>query len=504
MKTANSCRGRREESFLAIRLGKRLLTSSPTRALLALVAFAAWSSVTIFAAEPEYTLPPSNWKPLFNGKDLSNWDKYLSVPDGKGPLVPNRDPKNVFTVTNFSGEPVIHVSGEIYGAITTHEQFTNFHFRVDFQWGLKRWPARANVGRDTGILYCCIGEPNPGTGWMTSVENNIMEKGVGQWWSVNGAIIDVEGQFITPEMELYVPYKKEGSGERNIVWKKGAPRLTASPANGITAPFDAENVFGNWNTVEVVFWAGNCIHILNGHVNLVAFNPRYKKDDQWRALDHGKIQLQSEAAEVFYRKAEVRPIYTLPKELMEYVVSPSDDEGFTSLLTDSELKNWKQAGAGKFRVENGVATGEGGMGLWWYSGRQFTNFVLRAEFLQTDRIADSGVFVRFPDPGSDPWNAVKYGHEMEIGDPNPEKPTWRTGSMYPFHPSITANTKPPGQWNTYEIVCRSHNYTVSINDKVVTTWTDTTQRSLSGFIGLQNYDDGHSVRHRNLRIKEIL
>jgi hypothetical protein len=195
-------------------------------------------SFAIHAAETEYSLPKSEWKALFNGKDLSNWDKYLSVQNASGPLVPNRDPKNVFTVTNVDGQPAIHVSGEVYGAITTHE------------------PPRANVGRDTGILYSCVGEPNPGTGWMTSVENNIMEKGVGQWWSVNGAIIDVEGEFITPRMELYVPYKKEGSGERNIVWKKGGPRITASPANGITAPFDAENVFGNWNTVEVAFLGG--------------------------------------------------------------------------------------------------------------------------------------------------------------------------------------------------------------------------------------------------------
>jgi hypothetical protein len=39
---------------------------------------------------------------------------------------------------------------------------------------------------------------------------------------------------------------------------------------------------------------------------------------------------------------------------------------------------------------------------------------------------------------------------------------------------------------------------------VVNTWTDTTQRTLSGFIGLQNYNDGKTVRHRNLRVKEVL
>jgi len=457
------------------------------------------------AAEPANTSPQSQWTPLFNGRDLSNWDKFLATPSGSEPLVANADPKDVFTVTNLNGEGVIHVSGQSYGAITTHEQFTNFHFRVQFKWGLGRFGGRVNVGRDTGILYCGIGLPNPRTGWLTSIENNVMEKGVGQWWSVNGAIIDCEGEWVTAENELYVPYKKEGKGERNIVWRKGGPRLTATGANGITPPFDVEQVFGNWNTVEVVFWGGNCIHILNGHVNLVAFNPRFKEGEQWRALTQGRIQLQSEDAEVFYRKAEVRPLFELPPEYLEYVVSPvGGEEGFFPLFSEAALKDWKQSGPGKFTISAGVATGEGDMGLWWYAGRQFTNFVLRGEFVQEQEIADSGVFLRFPDPGNDPWVAVKKGHEMEIGDPNPEKPTWRTGSMYPFHASVTANTKPIGQWNSYEIVCRGHDYSVRINGRVVNTWTDTTQRTLSGFIGLQNYNDGKTVRHRNLRVKEVL
>ncbi|MSU61822.1 MAG: DUF1080 domain-containing protein [Pedosphaera sp.] len=459
--------------------------------------------VTTHAAE--FVPPKSEWKPLFNGQDLSNWDKFLATPGGSAPLVANVDPTGVFTVTNLNGENVIHVSGRNYGAITTHDQFTNFHFRVQFKWGLGRFGGRVNVGRDTGILYCGIGLPNPRTGWLTSIENNVMEKGVGQWWSVNGAIIDCEGEWVTAGNELYVPYKKEGKGEKNIVWRKGGPRITASSANGITPPFDVEQVFGNWNTVEVVFWGGQCVHVLNGHVNLVAFNPRYKEGDQWRALTQGKIQLQSEDAEVFYRKAEARPLYELPTEYLDQVVSPvGNEDGFIPLLSDAALKEWKQSGPGQFKVGNGIAIAEGGMGLWWFAGRQFTNFVLRGEFLQEQDIADSGVFLRFPDPGNDPWIAVKKGHEMEIGDPNPGNQYAPTASIYPFAPAVANASKPPGQWNTYEIVASGHNYSVRLNGRLVTAWTDTTQRTLSGFIGLQNYNDGKTVRHRNLRVKEVL
>lgn len=187
---------------------------------------------------------------------------------------------------------------------------------------------------------------------------------------------------------------------------------------------------------------------------------------------------------------------------LEYT-SEQDETGFLPLFSEKALKLWRQCGPGRFVVDAGVATGEGGMGLWWYAGAQFTNFVLRGEFVQEQDIADSGVFLRFPDPKNDPWNAVHQGHEMEIGDPNPKDPTWRTGSIYPLAASSKANTRPLGNWNEYEITCHGQNYSVRINGELVTAWTDPTNRSSFGFIGLQNYADRKTVRHRNVRIKEI-
>jgi hypothetical protein len=190
------------------------------------------------------------------------------------------------------------------------------------------------------------------------------------------------------------------------------------------------------------------------------------------------------------------------KRAQERTASDERD-GFNYLFSEEALKRWRQCGPGRFVVSNGVATGEGGMGLWWFSGKQFTNFVLRGDFVQEQEIADSGVFLRFPDPKDDPWNAVHQGHEMEIGDPNPKDPTWRTGSIYPFKASDKTNTKALGQWNEYEITCVDQNYSVRMNGELIMTWTDPKSRTRSGYIGLQNYNDGKTVRHRNLRIKEL-
>jgi hypothetical protein len=191
------------------------------------------------------------------------------------------------------------------------------------------------------------------------------------------------------------------------------------------------------------------------------------------------------------------------KRAQERAVASGESDGFKYLFSDEALKYWRQCGPGRFVVSNGVATGEGGMGLWWYSGKQFTNFVLRGEFVQEQEIADSGVFLRFPDPKDDPWNAVHQGHEMEIGDPDPKDPTWRTGSIYPFKASDKANTKALGKWNEYEITCIDQNYSVRMNGELIMTWTDPISRTSWGYIGLQNYNDGKTVRHRNLRIKEL-
>jgi Domain of Unknown Function (DUF1080) len=209
------------------------------------------------------------------------------------------------------------------------------------------------------------------------------------------------------------------------------------------------------------------------------------------------------AAVAMFGSNEKRDRTERGKQVQEPGAIPEDKDGFRFLFTDETLKQWRQCGPGRFMVTNGVATGEGGMGLWWYAGRQFTNFILRGEFVQEQEIADSGVFLRFPDPKDDPWNAVHQGHEMEIGDSNPKDSTWRTGSIYPFKASIKANTKPLGQWNEYEITCIDQNYSVRMNGESIMTWTDPNRRTRSGYIGLQNYNDGKTVRHRDLRIKDL-
>jgi hypothetical protein len=180
-----------------------------------------------------------------------------------------------------------------------------------------------------------------------------------------------------------------------------------------------------------------------------------------------------------------------------------DEEGFIRLFDREHLPDWTQCGPGSFKVEDGVATGSGGMGLWVYRKKMFANFEWRGEFLQEKGPkSDSGIFVRFPDPGNDPWIAVKQGHEIEIGDPKPSNKG--TGSIYSFSgPTEELPIKPPGEWNAYAITCTGKRYQVRLNGKLITDWNDTADRSLKGYVGIQNFPWPGAVRHRNVRIKEL-
>lgn len=439
------------------------------------------------------------WTPLFNGKDLETWDVYVG---GKGGGL-NIDPNGVFTVVQHDGAPAMRVSGQSYGAFTTKQEYDNFHFRVEFKWGELTWAPRKNLPKDSGILYYCVGPHGAGSGaWMKSVESNVMEEDYGSFWAVAGTIVDIE---LGDEKSAY----KEGGGGYPV-YKKGGKLTPKGPAggDGVRPTPIPEPKPGAWNVAEVYSVDGTGVHVFNGQVTLVLRNARHLVDGKLVALTKGKIQMQSEGAELYFRKPEVRTIAEFPAAIRDYVHGPGGDEsGFTPLFDPAQLKDWVQCGPGSFEMKDGVATGVGGMGLWWYKARTYKNFVLRGEYLQeSGGMSDSGVFVRFPDPGNNPIVAVQQGHEMEIGESGPVKNG--TGSIYPFQSPTWVPVKPNGEWNAYEITCVGKTYDVRLNGHLVNRYIDDQQRPLEGHVGLQNYPGTKApytktVLHRNVRIKEL-
>jgi hypothetical protein len=172
---------------------------------------------------------------------------------------------------------------------------------------------------------------------------------------------------------------------------------------------------------------------------------------------------------------------------------------WTPLWNGQDLDGWSMAGPGEFVVEDGSLKATGGMGLLWYSAESFGDFELRLEWMVEEKDDNSGIFVRFPDPGDDPWVAVNHGYEIQICDAAGDK--HNTGSVYSFQGPSSVPTRPAGEWNEYSIQVVGQRYTIRINGELVNEYDG--ERTLEGYVGLQNHDDGSPVRYRNIRAKRI-
>lgn len=170
-----------------------------------------------------------------------------------------------------------------------------------------------------------------------------------------------------------------------------------------------------------------------------------------------------------------------------------------TLWDGGPLDGWKMAGPGAFVVEDGALKATGGMGLLWYAAESFADFRLELEWSVSEAADNAGVFVRFPDPGGDPWVAVNDGYEIQICDA--ATPKHRTGAVYSFSPSSHVPTAPPGEWNRMEIEVVGQNYLVRVNGETVNRFLGF--RGERGHVGLQNHDDGSPVRFRAIRVTPL-
>jgi hypothetical protein len=250
-----------------------------------------------------------HWIKLFNEKDLKGWDTYLGPDlDNQGkpingqPIGLNKDPKHVFTIVQEDGESMIRISGENWGAISTINEYKNYHLHLEFRWGSLTWGQKRGKKKDSGLLYHSVGKFGADYGaWMRSQEFQIEEGNCGDYWGVAGGMADIPA--IKKQDTGYV-YSPAGSlitfrdGSREGRWcKKG---------------IDAENPPGEWNSLDLYCFGDTSIHVINGRLMMILYNEKQLDSGQEIPLTSGKIQIQSEGAEVFYKEIKIQPIEHLP------------------------------------------------------------------------------------------------------------------------------------------------------------------------------------------------
>jgi hypothetical protein len=246
---------------------------------------------------------------LFNGKDLTGWDTYIGPAydsikkDFAGePVGLNNDRGGLFKVVKEDGEPAIRVSGEKFGGISTKKEFGNYHLRLEFKWGKLKSPPKKNAKRDSGLLYHAVG-PHAADWlfWMRSQEFQIQEGDCGDYWGCGGAFATIPAEKKGEDRFVYSP-----SGPMSLFRDKGP-----NGRNCIKTP-DAEKPSGEWNTIDLYCYGDTSVHMVNGKVVMVLYQLRQPEGSGDIALTKGKIQLQSEGAEVFYRDLAIEDITEIP------------------------------------------------------------------------------------------------------------------------------------------------------------------------------------------------
>jgi len=256
-------------------------------------------------------LKKDHWIQLFNGKDLSGWNTYLG-PDlndsGKfingQPIGLNKDLRHVFTIVRAEGENIIRISGENWGAISTEKEYENYHIQLQFKWGALSWGQKKNKKKDSGLLYHSVGKYGADYGaWMRSQEFQIEEGNCGDYWGVAGGMADMP---VDKKSDSEYVYNPKGALTTFVQGGKAGRRCIKGS--------DAENASGQWNTLDLYCFGDTSIHIINGKLMMILYNEKQMENGQPLPLTKGKIQIQCEGAEVFYRHIQIESIDQLPAE----------------------------------------------------------------------------------------------------------------------------------------------------------------------------------------------
>ena len=231
---------------------------------------------------------------LFNGKNLQGWYTFLKK-QGR-----NSDPDHVFTVKDKQ----IHILGSEFGCITTNDEYQNYDLEVEYKWGSKTFEPRLHAARDNGVLIHSQGQDGAFQGnWMYSLECQIIEGGSGDFLVVGDG---------TDRFSMTSPVAPDKSAGAYIYEPTGAPVTIHSgrinwfardPAWKDVKDFrgaqDVEKPVGSWNTMRILAMGDDIYLYLNGV--LVNRAMRVKPTV-------GRIQIQSEGAEMFVRKVALTPL----------------------------------------------------------------------------------------------------------------------------------------------------------------------------------------------------
>jgi hypothetical protein len=256
-------------------------------------------------ASPAAIAQDATWKPLFNGKNLDGWYSFLQK-HGR-----DSDPEKVITVEDGA----IHAYKDakngaevVMGYIGTKDSYSDYHLRLKYRWGNKQFKPRYLYKPDAGVYYHFVGEDIV---WPQALQFQVELNGVGDLLTVGAIQLDttIDPASKTEEWQEFlaasaggVPYTTTGKGVT----------YTRKPAN---------HEHDGWNSIDLICKGTSAAQLVNGHLVNQCANIRLVDPNTGatKPLSGGRILLEFEATEMFYRDVELRQL--APQESLEAAIA---------------------------------------------------------------------------------------------------------------------------------------------------------------------------------------
>jgi hypothetical protein len=270
------------------------------------------------AAEPDTAVVPRQVIKLFNGEDLSGWTTWLV--DTK-----REDLRGVYSVRDGA----IRISGDGFGYLSTSRAYKDYRLVAEVKWGTRDYRSRIGMARDSGIFLhsvgpegnsydCGWGSTRRNTGsdissgaYKAAIECQVMEGGFGDVLLIHGRYADgrhvplsvtaraaerrVDGDYARWQFDPAVD--KLGLTSGAIAWLAKDTAWRDVP--GFRGRSDLESPYGEWTRVECVCAGDRITVFVNGkRVN--------EASEVFPAA--GRILLQCEGSEIFFRTVELHPL----------------------------------------------------------------------------------------------------------------------------------------------------------------------------------------------------
>jgi len=279
-------------------------------------------SAAVLAADSETPVVPQKVIKLFNGSNLNGWTGWLV--DTK-----REDPRGVYSVR----DGVLRISGDGFGYVGTTQAYRDYRLVAEVKWGAGNLRTRKGMAQDSGIFLhsvgpegnsydCGWGSRQRNTGrdvsngaYTAAVECQVMEGGFGDVLLIHGRYED--GRHVPVRARVHAVERRVAGDYANYQFNLKAESATLTSGaiawfakdaawqdvTGFRGRKDVESPHGEWTRIECLCDGDDLTVFVNGkHVN--------QASGVFPAA--GKILLQCEGSEVFFRNIELHPLKPRP------------------------------------------------------------------------------------------------------------------------------------------------------------------------------------------------